>query len=50
MRNEMLVEPTGISEKIRAPDGIRTHDPPWSSRMLVLKALSLRQENGTERS
>ena len=22
------------SEKIRAPDGIWTHDPPWSSRML----------------
>ena len=22
------------SEKIRAPDGIRTHDPPCSSRML----------------
>ena len=28
MRKEMLIEPTGISEKIRAPDGIRTHDPP----------------------
>ena len=28
MRNEMLIEPTGNSEKIRAPDGIRTHDPP----------------------
>ena len=23
MRNEMMVEPTGISEKIRAPDGAR---------------------------
>ena len=23
MRNEMMGEPTGISEKIRAPDGIR---------------------------
>ena len=22
------------SEKIRVPDGIWTHDPPWSSRML----------------
>ena len=28
MRNEMLIEPTRNSEKIRAPDGIRTHDPP----------------------
>ena len=28
MRTEMLIEPTGTSEKIRAPDGIRTHDPP----------------------
>ena len=28
MRNEMLIEPTGNSEKIQAPDVIRTHDPP----------------------
>ena len=24
----------GNSENIRAPDGIRTHDPTWSCRML----------------
>ena len=24
------------SERIRVPDGIWTHDPPWSSRMLKL--------------
>ena len=23
-----------LEKKIRAPDGIGTHDPPWSSRML----------------
>ena len=27
----VTIEPTGNSEKIRAPDGIRTHDPLWSS-------------------
>ena len=24
----------GLGKKIRVPDGIWTHDPPWSSRML----------------
>ena len=28
MRNEMLIELPGNSEKIQAPDGIRTLDPP----------------------
>ena len=32
--NNMILIWGGLGKKIRVPDGIWTHDPPWSSRML----------------
>ena len=29
-----ILEETQTRKKIRVPDGIWTHDPPWSSRVL----------------
>ena len=35
VEHDMFFASNGNWEKIRAPDGIRTDDPPWSSRMLT---------------